>query len=65
MLLGLSVAIRLAVRLEDFDNIQETEDRSLRRVVDSLVWLVISTILDIPNVVRSIARYCSASIVAD
>ena len=56
----LSVPFKVGVKLEDFDENEETESWPFHELVGGLMWLVISTRPDISNAVRSIARYCSA-----
>ena len=55
-----SVPLRVGVKLEEFDEAEETESWPFRELVGGLMWLVISTRPDISNAVRSVARYCSA-----
>ena len=56
-----SVPLKLGVKLEEFDENEETERWTFRELVGCLMWLAISTRPDISNAVRSVARYCSAS----
>ena len=55
-----NVPLRVGVKLEEFDECEETENWPFRELVGSLMWLAISTRPDISNAVRSVARYCSA-----
>ena len=55
-----SVPLKVGVRLEEFDENEETESWSFRELVGGLLWLAISTRPDISNAVRSVASYCSA-----
>ena len=55
-----SVPLRVGVKLEDFDEDEETESWPFRELVGGLMWLAISTRPNIFNTVRSVARYCSA-----
>ena len=55
-----SVPLKVGVKLEEFDEYEETESWPFRELVGGLMWLAISTRPDIPNEVRSVARYCSA-----
>ena len=55
-----SVPLRVGVKLEEFDEDEETESRSYCEPVGGLMWLTISTRTDISNAIRSVARYCSA-----
>ena len=55
-----SVPLREGVKLERFEEDEETESLPFRELVDGLMWLAISTSPDISDVVRSVARYCSA-----
>ena len=54
-----SVPIKASVRLEDFDEEEETDNWPFRELVGGLMWLAISTRPDIANAVRSVARYSS------
>ena len=54
-------ALKVGVKLEEFDENEETESWPFRELVGGLMWLAISTRPDISNAVRSVARYCSAS----
>ena len=42
--------------MDEFDVDEETENRPFRELVGGLIWLAISTRLDISNAVRSVAR---------
>ena len=53
-----SVPLRIGVKLEEFDADEETESWPVRGL-GGLMWLAISTRLDISNAVRSVARFCS------
>ena len=55
-----SVPPRFGIKLEEFDEDEETESWLFRELVSGLMWLAISTHSDISNVVPSAARYCSA-----
>ena len=55
-----SVPLKVGVKLEEFDEDEETESWPFRELVGGLVWLATSTRPDISNAVRSLARYCSA-----
>ena len=55
-----SVPLEVGVKLEGFDEDEETESWPFRELVVSLMWLAISTRPDVSNAVRSVARYCSA-----
>ena len=55
-----SVPLKVGVKLEDFHENEETKSWPFRELVGGLMWLAISTRLDISNAVRSVARYCSA-----
>ena len=55
-----SVPLTVGVKLEEFDENEETESWPFREFVGGLMWLAISTRPDISNAVRSVARYCSA-----
>ena len=54
-----NVPLRVGLKLEDFDEDEETESWPFRELVEDLMWLAISTRLDISTAVRSIVRYCS------
>ena len=55
-----SVSLKVRVKLEEFDENNETGSWSFRELIGGLMWLAISTRPDISNAVRSVARYCSA-----
>ena len=55
-----SVPLKIGVKLEDFDEDEETEIWPFRELVGGLMCLAISTRPDISNAVRSVARYCSS-----
>ena len=55
-----SVPLKVGVKLEEFDENEETESWPFRELVGGLMWLAISTRPDISKAVRSVARYCSA-----
>ena len=55
-----SVPFKVGVKLEEFDENEETGSWPFRELVGGLMWLAISTRPDISNAVRSVARYCSA-----
>ena len=55
-----SVPLRVEVKLEEFDYDEETKSWLFRELVGGLIWLAISTRLDISNAVPSVARYCFA-----
>ena len=55
-----SVPLKVGVKLEEFDENEETESSPFRELVGGLMWVAISTRPDISNAVRSVARYCSA-----
>ena len=55
-----SVPLKVGVKLENFDEDEETESWSFRELVGGLMWLAILTRPHISNAVRSVARYCSA-----
>ena len=55
-----SVPFKVGVKLEEFDEDEETESWPFCDLVGGLMWLAISTRPDISNAVRSVARYCSA-----
>ena len=54
-----NVPLRVGVKLEEFDEDEETESWPLRALVDGFMWLATSTRPDISNAVRSVTRYCS------
>ena len=54
-----SVPLRVGVKLEKFDEDEETGSWPFRELVGGLMWLAISTRPDIFNAVRSVAGYCS------
>ena len=54
-----SVPLRVRVKLEEFDEDEETESRPFREHLVGLMWLAISTRPGISNAVRSVARYVS------
>ena len=55
-----SVPLKVGVKMEDFDENEETENWPFRELVGSLMRLAILTRPDISDAVRSVARYCSA-----
>ena len=55
-----SVPLKVGVKLEEFDEDEETDSWPFRELIGGLTWLVISTRPDIFSAVRSVARYCSA-----
>ena len=55
-----SVPLRVGVKLEAFDEDERVENWPFRELVGSLMWLSISTRLDIFNTVPAVARYCTA-----
>ena len=55
-----SVPLKVGVKLEEFDENEETESWPFRELVGGLMWLAISTRPDISKSVRSVARYCFA-----
>ena len=54
-----NVPLRVGLKLDEFDEDEETESWPFRELVGGLMWLAISTRPDISNAVRSVARYCS------
>ena len=54
-----NVPLRVGLKLEEFDEDEETESWPFRELVGGLMWLAISTRPDISNVVLSVARCCS------
>ena len=54
-----SVPLRAGVKLEEFNEDGKVEGWPFRELVDSLMWLSISTRPDIANAVRAVARYCT------
>ena len=54
-----NVPLRVGLKLEEFDEDEETESWPFRELVGSLMWLAISTHPDISSAVRAVARYCS------
>ena len=55
-----SVLLRVGIKLEEFVEDERVENWPFREVVDSLMWLSISTRPNISNAVRAVARYCTA-----
>ena len=55
-----SVLLKVGVKLEEFDENEETESWPFHELVGVLMWLAVSTRPDVSNAVRSVARYCSA-----
>ena len=55
-----SAPLRVDVKLEDFNEDANVENWPFRELVGSLMWVSISTRPDIANVVRAVARYCTA-----
>ena len=55
-----SVPLKVGVKLEEFDEDEETESWLFRELVTGLMRLAVLTRPDISNAVRSVARYCSA-----
>ena len=55
-----SIPLRAGVKLEDFDEDEMIENWPFRELVGSLMWLSVSTRLDISNAVRAVERYCTA-----
>ena len=53
-----SVPLRVGVKLEEFDEDEETESWLFRELVGGLMWSAISIRPDVSNAVRSVARYC-------
>ena len=51
-----NVPLRVRLKLDEFDEDEETESRPLRECVGGLMWLVISTRPDISNAVQNVAR---------
>ena len=54
-----SVPLKVGIKLEKFDEDEETESWPFREFVGGLMWLAISTRPDISNAVRPVVRYCS------
>ena len=54
-----NVPLRVGLKLDELDVDEESESRPFRELVGGLMWLAISTRLDISNAARSVARYCS------
>ena len=52
-----SVPLKVGVKLEEFDENEETESWPFRELVGGLMWLAISTRPDISNAFRSVARF--------
>ena len=55
-----SVPLKVGVKLEEFDENEETDSWPFRELIGGLMWLAILTHPDISNAVRSVARDCSA-----
>ena len=55
-----SVPLKVGVKLDEFDENEDTESWPFRELVGGLMWLAISTRPDISNAVRSVERCCSA-----
>ena len=55
-----NIPLKVGVKLEEFDENEDTKSWPFRELVGGLMWLAISTHLDISNAVRSVARDCSA-----
>ena len=53
-----NVPLRVGLKLEEFNDDDETESPPFRELVGGLMWLAISTHPNISNAVRSVARYC-------
>ena len=55
-----TVPLRVGVKLEEFNEDEETKSWPFYELIGGLTWLAISTRPDISNAVRSVSRYCSA-----
>ena len=53
-----SPPLRVGVKLEKFDEDEETESWPFHELVDGLMWLAIPTRPYISNAVRFVSRYC-------
>ena len=53
------IPLRVGVKLEKFDEDEGVENWPFHELVDSLMWLSMSTRPDISNAVRAVARYCT------
>ena len=55
-----SVPLKVGIKLEEFDENEETASWPFRKLVSGLMWLAIPARPNISNAVRSVTRYCSA-----